>query len=135
MSDRKVREPGPDGEFHHVADLDQTIKNWDGTTFEMTTEMCQACGRSRVSEPLTLKRVLLSALSGQHQDDRGMSPSKMYARMDLGMRVQRRDKIEFTVDEISMLKELISKMFVSPLIVTQSHRMVDHTLKVPDHDM
>jgi len=39
------------------------------------------------------------------------------------------------VDEISMLKELISKMFVSPLIVTQSHRMVDHTLKVPDHDV
>ena len=48
--------------------------------------------------------------------------------MDLGMRIVNSDERELTPSEIELLKKLIGKFHLSPLVVTQAHRMIDPSL-------
>jgi hypothetical protein len=74
-------------------------------------------------EVLTLKNVLLNCLINETEGDK-LDAKKKIERYDLALRVKDGGKVELTAEEISLIKESISKQF--PVIVTgQAHRILE----------
>lgn len=78
---------------------------------------------------LTLKSVITGALLHTIPDeDKGLSKEQIMERGHLAMCVHNaKDRYDFNVDELSLLKDLIKRRwgFVSPIIVAQAFEMID----------
>jgi hypothetical protein len=79
-------------------------------------------------EPMTLRLVINRALTTPMKDD-DLTPEKGVARFSLAMRVHNNDEVEFTAEELTLIKNRIAKLFSSPLIVGQACLILDPGMK------
>ena len=110
-------------------DLNTRLTNWAGDAIRNVSRACPACGRDEEATDLTLRDTCLAALSANYPQEQELKANQKYQRMDLGMRIYKRESvIEFTPEEILLLKKLINWAYPNPLIVTQAHRLIDPSL-------
>lgn len=66
--------------------------------------------------PVTLRYVFLEALLGMDQDEKGLSGADRYARYKLAEKIKEGDRVEVSIEEIKMMKDVAGKKF-TPLVV------------------
>jgi len=77
------------------------------------------------TEDMTLREVCLAALQAQFEDEKNLNATEKVARYSLATDIfKAKDNIEFTAEEITLLKKLIGKGF-TVLIVGQAYELLD----------
>jgi len=83
---------------------------------------------SQEPEPLTVRLVINRALMNPLEEDK-LEADRQVSRFLLATRVHENDDVEFTPEEIVLIKKRVSKMYQSPLIAGQVCVLVDPTMK------
>lgn len=76
---------------------------------------------------LTVGKVAIQALIGQHRNDENMSADKKVALYELMCKVKSEPDNDFTVEEIAALKERIGLLF-TPIVVGQCFKVLDQKI-------
>lgn len=75
--------------------------------------------------PVTYKNIFIMALLHQAKDERKASADEMVKRYALALRLQQGDEHEISLDEASVLKQLVYAAYPSPLIYGQVHHFLE----------
>lgn len=86
--------------------------------------LCAECKKVVSSDVLTLRRAAISALDMPFSDERDLAPIKKYERGDLAHRIFRNDELDLSAEELTLLKKLTGKLYVST-IVWEIHNMLE----------
>lgn len=78
---------------------------------------CPECGHVRDAQSLTLRTILVNALTNTEQGEK-LPGSEQYKRYRMARRIHDRDVIEFTTQEAAELQERVAK-FYAPLVTGQ----------------
>lgn len=74
------------------------------------------------SDPLTLKKVCIKALTSLNPADVSITGDDKYQRFKLALKIEKGE--ELGVDEVSLLKKLVGQIW-SPLVVGRAWDMLD----------
>lgn len=106
-------------------DVTQKLLDLDGEEMQIVVQACQFCGRSvEESGVRTLRNTLIDALNVLYQDEQNLDPQKKFKRHLLAVRVHDEDEPEFTVEELSELKNVVAKRY-SPAVMGPAWMMLD----------
>lgn len=73
----------------------------------------------------TLKDVTIEALMGLLEEEKGISGEEKFKRYELAMKIKGGGIVDISVDDVSLIKRLIGKMF-TPLVVGQAWEMLEN---------
>jgi len=100
--------------------LNQVLKTLNGSDIISPPERGEKEGK-----PFLMRTVCINALLEPHQDDKNLTGEKKAERYHLAMEIYKtKGKIDLSIDDIKLLKDLIAKM-PSPLIVGQAFDILD----------
>jgi hypothetical protein len=98
-------------------DFTQPILNLDGTPGKVG------------DEPITLQTLAMSALNTITEEDRTLTGSERAKRFDIMQRIYARPReVDLTAEQITLLKNLIGKMF-APLAVGRAYELLEQEPK------
>lgn len=95
-------------------DLKEPILNYDGKPYQP----------SGFDKPMTLKDVFQTALTGVINGE-NLTAEKKNAIYQLSMKLYRKKEINFTAEELTLLKERVNTIYVTPLICGQVADIID----------
>lgn len=97
---------------------------------DLSVQMKQLNGEPFIenNEPVTLKRVIVTALTAQYPDEQTLSGQVKFDRYRLAMKVQNEKDPVLSVEELKMVKELIGKGF-NAIIVGQAWKAIDPSVQ------
>ena len=101
-------------------DLNQVLKSLNGSDI---TSPPEEGGEER--KPFLMRTVCINALLEPRPEDKNLTGEKKVKRYHLAMEIYKtKGKIDLSIDDIKLLKDLIGKM-PSPLIVGQAFNILD----------
>lgn len=98
-------------------DLTVELQELDGSTLEIGGS-CPMCGHKTDPKPLTVRGVLSRAVTHFEQGQPIEGEEKL-RRYSLGLQFQKRDTMELTSEEVVLLKDLVNRAYLSPVVVGQ----------------
>ena len=106
----------------------QRLKGLDGSDLDWTIMTCPVCGRNRESKPAMLGALCADALVQGYRDARGqpvqLSGDEIVRRYDLAIKIVNADTIELTPEDVTLIRELVTKRF-TPLFSGQIWHMLN----------
>ena len=79
----------------------------------------------QLKEELTLKTVLLSALTATYRDEEKITAVDKIERYELALEVKKSTKLDLKSEQISKLKELVNKCYSSAVVAGQACLMLE----------
>ncbi len=95
--------------------ITQKIQDYDGKDIPLSVED---------STPLTIKDIFFTALNNPGKDEMLTAEDKNKA-FQLCVKMTQQNEVDFTVDDLSFIKERVNKIWTSPLICGKVNELIE----------